>query len=477
MNVTEAYVDSLALNSGAIKNGRDLAKKNSFTLLGISEDQTVLFGECQGSGKEPYRCSADFVKEESPVFRCSCPSRQFPCKHVLGLLYSRTTGKTFGVAAIPPDLLEKREKAEKREEKKKEAAETETPVKRKTNKAAAAKKAAAQLEGIGIAEKLLHHIVQSGLGSLDKKSLQTAEEQAKQLGNHYIPGIQTTLRELLLVLRSEDDRTAVYARAVEGMINLHSLLKKSREHLQIRADQPDTPLDTETPLEERIGHAFQIAELRDSGLAEGETELLQLAFRSYADEARGEYIDEGFWADLPTGRIHTTKTYRPFRAAKYIREDDSFYEVIRAKELFRYPGDRNARVRWEEATMREAEAGDYSRVRSYAVKSVADAVKQVKNQMKNPLSDKHPVLLLHAASIGRTDDGLYALLDESGNRLLLTDIDCLGHPTVPLLPMLNERWLKDQAYLVMFEHDMALGRLAAQPLSIVTDDAVIRLLY
>ena len=478
MNVTEAFVDGLALNASAIKNGRDLMKKNSFPLLCVSEDGAVLFGECKGSGKEPYRCSADFANAANPVFRCSCPSRQFPCKHILGLLYAYADGRTFQTAPIPADLQEKRDKAEKREEKKKQAAATtkEAPVKRRTNKSTLAKKAAAQLEGIEIAEKVVRHIAQSGFGSLDPKSLQLLEDQAKQLGNYYIPGIQATMNELLLLLRSDIGKEERYSYAMEKLLVLHVLLKRSREHLQKRTEDPDTPMDTETTLEERIGHAWQLAELRECGLALDGTELLQLAFRSYADEARGEYVDEGSWMELKTGQIYTTRTYRPFRAAKYIREEDSFYDVLQAVDPVRYPGDINARIRWEEAVPRETVPSDYARVLGFAKNSIPESVKLVKNQIKNPLSDKHPVLLIRFASLLHSNDK-YAIVDEAGNRLVLKDIRHLAHPTTGLLPMLNEIWLKDQAILVMFEHDMEQGTLAAQPLSIVTGESLIRMMY
>ena len=46
MNVTEAYVDGLALNASAIKNGRDLMRKNGYPSLCVSEDGAVIFGHC-----------------------------------------------------------------------------------------------------------------------------------------------------------------------------------------------------------------------------------------------------------------------------------------------------------------------------------------------------------------------------------------------------------------------------------------------
>lgn len=475
--LTEAYVDSLALNSSAIKNGKDLVKKNSFPLLCQSEDGTIIFGECKGSGKDPYRCSIDGQKEGNPVFRCTCPSRQFPCKHNLGLMYAFTSGKTFVTAPVPQDIVDKREKAEKREEKKKEAADSEAPaVKRKTNKSTLMKKIAAQLEGISIAEKLILQLVTSGLGSLDKKALQTADEQAKQLGNYYIPGIQAALRGMTLQFRADDHREALYPIVIEQLTALQSLIKKSREYLNSRLENPDLPIDSESTLEEWIGHAWQIAELREQGRVRRDAELLQLAFRSYSDQARGEFIDEGYWSDLHTGQIHLTRTYRPFRAAKHIREEDSIFQVVQASELAQYPGELNTRVRWEEATFREANTNDFQKVIATAHRSFPEVIKQVKNLIKNPLSDKHPVVLLYFAEMKKTRAS-YVLLDEQGKQLPLADIAHLSEATTFLLPMLHKGLLQNQAMLVMFEHNWKLNRLEAQPLSIVTASEAVRLLY
>ena len=116
--IDEGYVDSAAPNADAGKNGRGLVLKNKFTKFNISEDETILFGECQGSGKEPYRCSCDFARPDKPTHRCTCPSRQFPCKHCLGLMYAYVQKKTFTTAAVPEDLQAKREKLQARVEKK-----------------------------------------------------------------------------------------------------------------------------------------------------------------------------------------------------------------------------------------------------------------------------------------------------------------------------------------------------------------------
>jgi hypothetical protein len=94
----EAFVDAAAPNSDAGKNGRGLVLKKKFKKLHVAPEGDLLFGECEGSGKEPYRCSVDFARADHPTFRCTCPSRQFPCKHCLGLMYA------FAPGAMPTAL-------------------------------------------------------------------------------------------------------------------------------------------------------------------------------------------------------------------------------------------------------------------------------------------------------------------------------------------------------------------------------------
>lgn len=43
----------------------------------------ALWGLCQGSGKSPYQVVVDLGE---PAFKCTCPSRKFPCKHAIGLM-------------------------------------------------------------------------------------------------------------------------------------------------------------------------------------------------------------------------------------------------------------------------------------------------------------------------------------------------------------------------------------------------------
>ena len=85
MQIDEAFADSQAPNANAIKNARGVVIKKKLVGLFRSADGTLLFGDCKGSGKDNYRPSADFSDPNKPVYRCTCPSHQFPCKHSLAL--------------------------------------------------------------------------------------------------------------------------------------------------------------------------------------------------------------------------------------------------------------------------------------------------------------------------------------------------------------------------------------------------------
>jgi hypothetical protein len=481
--ITEAYVDSLAVNSSAMKNGKDLAKKKSYSALHKSSDGTLLFGDCKGSGKEPYRCSVDWIKPDSPVFRCTCPSRQFPCKHILGLLYAFTQGQPFTEAEAPADIAEKREKAAAKEKKAAaDPAESDPPnpaaaeKRAKASKAALAKKLAAQLEGIALLDKLILQITQMGLSSLDGRAVKQLEAQAKQLGNSYIPGAQSAVRRLLLLLGRDTDREALYTRAMDQLTTLHTLVKKARAHLTARVEDPELPMDTESTIEEWLGHAWQLSELKSLGRSRQDAEMAQLAFWSYTDEARGEYVDEGFWMELASGELLTTRNYRPFRAAKSMKEDDSCFSIVQAKETFVYPGEWTPRVRWEEYTFRKLDSQDLERIVSVARSSYADTLKAVKAYIKNPLAGKYPAALLQVADIVRIEEQ-YVIRDSAGAGITLGSIGELPEDTIRLLTLIPYEELQGSALLVMFGHNLDTGALRAQPLSLFTRHKQIRLLY
>lgn len=81
------HVLSLAPDQASLKAAGKLSGPAPWS--GTGWEQGVLWGLCKGSGSTPYRAAVELA---TPAYKCSCPSRKFPCKHVLGLLLLWSAG-------------------------------------------------------------------------------------------------------------------------------------------------------------------------------------------------------------------------------------------------------------------------------------------------------------------------------------------------------------------------------------------------
>jgi len=115
---TEAEVFAISPDAASSKAAKGLINPAKWGNSGCNEN--TVWGQCQGSGKNPYLTRID-ISSNPPAFKCSCPSRKFPCKHALALLLLRANGK------VPHDpqppqwvqqwLDERQTKVQKKEEK------------------------------------------------------------------------------------------------------------------------------------------------------------------------------------------------------------------------------------------------------------------------------------------------------------------------------------------------------------------------
>lgn len=80
MSWTAEQVLALAPDASSAKSGRDLSAPRKWATLGANP--ACAWGTIHGSGANPYQTSIDL---SGPAFKCTCPSRKFPCKHGLGL--------------------------------------------------------------------------------------------------------------------------------------------------------------------------------------------------------------------------------------------------------------------------------------------------------------------------------------------------------------------------------------------------------
>ncbi|WP_255576295.1 SWIM zinc finger family protein [Comamonas sp. Y33R10-2] len=85
---TEAEVLALSPDAASSKAAKGLQSINKWPTVGSND--VAVWGECQGSGSKPYQTQVDL---SGPAFKCSCPSRKFPCKHGLALMLLRAAGQ------------------------------------------------------------------------------------------------------------------------------------------------------------------------------------------------------------------------------------------------------------------------------------------------------------------------------------------------------------------------------------------------
>jgi hypothetical protein len=82
MGLTRSAIESMAPDQSALAAASALLKPAKWPLRARSG--ALIWGECQGSGANPYRVAADIDDHGT---KCTCPSRKFPCKHALALLW------------------------------------------------------------------------------------------------------------------------------------------------------------------------------------------------------------------------------------------------------------------------------------------------------------------------------------------------------------------------------------------------------
>lgn len=485
--VTEQEIIAMAPNQAAVANAKKISQKGGFVRLECSADDTFYLGECSGSGKSNYVTSVDFIDAASPVCRCTCPSRQFPCKHGLALLFEISAKKTFGVCEIPDDIQKKREKKQARAEKAQaeetvsEQSEEEVAKKKasaaKSAKNAKVKKIKKQLEGLELAEKLVTDLVKAGLGTMGGTALKTYEQLSKQLGDYYLPGPQRLLNGLILQIAAfqKDGKEEHYEVAIDIIEKFWTLIKKSKVYLNEKLEKDDVSLDN-SELYEELGGIWQLSELEEIGSCKKDVDLVQLAFWVNYDEARKEYIDTGCWADLESGQISLTFNYRPIKALKYVKQEDTTFGVAQIPMAAYYPGQGNQRVRWEGVNIRGVEPADIEKVRRFGVTNLGSEAKVVKNIIKNALADPIHFGLIAYEMIGKAGAD-YVLKNTAGETIMLGDCPYLEGTMERLGIIPDGSLLQNQVLLGAFFYDDKDRRLKLQPISIISENDIIRLLY
>ncbi|MFI5491575.1 SWIM zinc finger family protein [Actinoplanes sp. NPDC051859] len=185
-----AQVTAVAPDAGSLKSARGVAARAKWQELGRHDD--VLWGLCKGSGKNPYQVCVDLA---SPAYKCSCPSRKFPCKHALGLLLMWAEGTAADPSTTPPAFVTQWQASRTAR-----ATAAATKADRPADPEAARKRARQRQERVaaGMAElgRWLDDQIQQGLAHAERSGRAPYQTMAARLVDAQAPGAAAAVRRL-----------------------------------------------------------------------------------------------------------------------------------------------------------------------------------------------------------------------------------------------------------------------------------------
>ena len=233
---TKDRVLSLAPDAASAKAGQSQAGPGKWPTLGRT--QTCLWGEVSGSGQKPYQVSVDLSE---PAFKCSCPSRKFPCKHALGLLLILAEQAAKIPDGEPPDWvaawLAWREKRSEQREKK--ASQSPKPVDAAAQAKRVEKREANIQAGLDELSRVLTDCLRQGLAAIQSQPVRYWGDVAARLIDAQAPGLARLVNELGETVSAGPGWQSRFLRriarlhlAVEGYRRLAELPVESQQDLR-----------------------------------------------------------------------------------------------------------------------------------------------------------------------------------------------------------------------------------------------------
>lgn len=201
MELTLEQVEEMAPDASSVAAGKKLMALKNWPELGRSEN--ALWGKCQGSKVYQVR-----VDRSNLGYHCNCPSRKFPCKHVLGLLMLTAASPDAVSAADNPDWVDEWLAKRRDRDEKKTAAKSDAPRKpldERAQKRRAEKRESRVRDGLERLDLWLKDIIRSGLAGVEAKSPSFWDEQAKRLVDAQAPGLASRISRLAAIPGSSRD--------------------------------------------------------------------------------------------------------------------------------------------------------------------------------------------------------------------------------------------------------------------------------
>ena len=200
---TEPKILDLAPDAASRKAGQALGRAGAWAAAG--QAGRLAWGEIKGSGAAPYLTALSL---DGPVFKCSCPSRKFPCKHGLGLFLVLAAGGA--TAADPPDWVAQWQAKRAAAAAPKPEGETK-PVDAKAQDKRRQQRESKVDAGVGELELWMRDLVRRGLASARGEPYAFWDRMGARLVDAQAPGLARRVRELPGRLSGGRDEMAVLA--------------------------------------------------------------------------------------------------------------------------------------------------------------------------------------------------------------------------------------------------------------------------
>ena len=195
MTFSEPQIESLAPKPAAYKAAQKLV--DSGKVISSGQSERAMWGSIQGSGKKPYNTQIDI---QQLAYKCSCPSRQFPCKHALTILLLNAKGSVATGEEEPAWVIEwidkRRAKATAPAKEVKELTAEDLALREKQKNKRVEDRIILVNAGVQELDKWLQDIVRIGLLELPNRPYEDFQNMAARMVDAKAPGLAGWVRAL-----------------------------------------------------------------------------------------------------------------------------------------------------------------------------------------------------------------------------------------------------------------------------------------
>lgn len=228
MTFTEQQIETLAPNPGAFNSGKSLS--NAGNWITYAQNERVIWGTIKGSGKNPYLTQIDI---NTLAYKCNCPSRQFPCKHGIGLmlLYARNSSAFLVTHEEPEWVKAWMDKRVGKPDKDENPVERTAGEQEKLDKARDKNRADridAAMAGVAELELWLKDLIRIGILDLPSKPLSDFEKVAARMVDAKVPGFAGWVKSLAKLNFDNQDQWQTEALSI--ISKLYLLLRTFRNY-------------------------------------------------------------------------------------------------------------------------------------------------------------------------------------------------------------------------------------------------------